>query len=158
MERQIKFLLSLLSILISFFFSLNSLAAENSPVGYWKIVDGTTGKTKNIVQIWQMPGQLLVGKIVRAFPVKASHPLLCTTCRGQQYNQPLVGMTILSGLKSRPHQWSSGKILNLENGKTYSCAVRTLENGKKLNVKIHYLGLPFLAKSETWERIDLMSG
>ncbi len=66
-------------------------------------------------------------------------------------------MVVISGLKQHPNQqWSKGQILDPENGKTYRCNVNLTEKGKKLNVH-GYLGLPLFGRSQTWERVDLMS-
>jgi uncharacterized protein (DUF2147 family) len=161
MEQQHNLLLSiLLGILFSFIFmhAYASNSPQNTPEGYWKIVDRTTGNTKSIVKIWKTHDQSLMGKVVKVFAKKSDkHIPLCTACKGDQYNKPIVGMTILSGLKSTSRQWGNGHILNPENGKVYKCAIRTVDNGNKLNVR-NYVGLPFFGRAETWERVDLMSG
>ncbi len=158
MEKHHLLLSVLLGILCSVLF-VHSYALEplnNSPEGYWKIVDGTTGKPKSIVKIWKTTDQELTGKVIKVF-AKKNNLQRCTACKGNQYNQPILGMTILSGLKSKRHQWDNGKILDPDNGKTYSCALRIIERGNKLLVR-NYFGLPYFGRAETWERVDLLSG
>ncbi len=147
----------LLGVLCSFIF-IQSHALEpvsNTPEGYWKVID-SNGTPKTIIKIWKMPNQQLTGKVIKVFARKDKMQR-CIACKGLQYNQPILGMTILSGLKSKHQQWSGGRILNPDNGKTYSCAVRTIEHGNKLVVR-NYIGLPYFGRAETWERIDLLSG
>lgn len=147
----------LLGMLCSFMFIHSyALTPGNSPEGYWKVVDSTTGNPKSIIQIWKTPNQELMGKVIKVFAKKGSHQR-CIACKGNLHNQPILGMTVLSGLKSKQKQWGSGKLLNPENGKTYSCALRTVESGNKLIVR-NYIGLPYFGRAQTWERIDLMSG
>jgi uncharacterized protein (DUF2147 family) len=129
-----------------------------SPIGYWKTIDDVTGKPKSIVQIWATEENILMGKIVKVFSKNEDvKKTLCTKCKGERHNQPIVGMVVVSGLKAKEKNWTSGEILDPENGKTYNCAVRSLEKGKKLQVR-GYFGLPMLGRSQTWERVDLMSG
>ncbi len=133
-------------------------ASIDSPIGYWKTIDDLTGKPKSIVQVWKNHDQVLTGKVIKVFSSNnlASHKT-CTACRGDKHNQPIVGMVIMSGLKSTKSQWANGHILDPDNGKTYKCTARLSENGKKLNVH-GYVGLPLFGRSQTWERVDLMSG
>ncbi len=154
--KGIKLLLSALSISA---FTLTGFAAEdNSPVGYWKTIDDTTGKPKSIIQIWRSSNQSLAGRVVKIFPKDGSmdQSKLCTACTGERHNQPIVGMVILSGLRVAENRWDNGRILDPENGKTYSCSARMADNGKKLDVH-GYIGIPMLGRSQTWERVDLMS-
>jgi uncharacterized protein (DUF2147 family) len=131
---------------------------SESPIGYWKTLDDTTGQPKSIVKIWRTEENLLMGKVVKLFSKEGASKTFCAQCKGEMRNQPVVGMVVVSGLKvKKQKQWTDGHILDTENGKTYKCAMRTLENGKKLHVR-GYTGLPLLGRSQTWERVDLMSG
>ena len=160
MDRKNRLLTALLGILCCLGF-LSAYAANPvpiSPVGYWKTIDDVTGKPKSIIQIWRTEDQTLTGKVVKVFSKEGYDQIkLCTACSGDKRNQPIVGMMILTGLKAKEHQWTNGEILDPENGKTYSCALRVTDNGKKLNVH-GYIGLPLFGRSQTWERVDLMSG
>ncbi len=143
MENHHLLLSLLLGILCSFIF-IHSYASD-TPEGYWKVVDSTTGNPKSIIKIWKTANQELRGKVIKVFAKKGSIQR-CTACKGTQYNQPILGMTILSGLKSKhQQQWGNGKLLNPENGKIYSCALRTIDNGNKLTVR-NYIGLPYFGQ------------
>ncbi len=158
MENHHLLLSILFGIFCSFVF-IHSYAlapSSNTPEGYWKIVDGTTGNPKSIIKIWKTSNQELMGKVIKVF-AKKGNMQRCTACKGPLYNQPILGMTLLSGLKPKQQQWGSGRLLNPDNGKTYSCALRTVEHGNKLQVR-NYIGLPYFGRAETWERIDLLSG
>lgn len=149
----------ILFALIAGFLTANAFALtpSTSPVGYWKTIDDVTHKPKSIVRIWEDQNHILMGQVVKIFPSPGKDQAeLCAACKGDKHNQPIVGMVILSGLKANEHQWNSGEILDPENGKTYSCAAKLAQNGKQLNVR-GYIGLPLLGRSQTWERVDLMS-
>lgn len=158
MDRNI--LLVLFSLVMSFIL-IPANAAEprlHSPIGYWKTIDDATGKPKSIVHIWKTDENVLMGKVIKVFGKEGTKQAsLCTKCKGAKRNQPLVGMVILSGLKAKENQWSNGEILDIDNGKTYNCNMRTVENGKRLHVQ-GFTGLPIIGRSQTWERVDLMSG
>lgn len=130
---------------------------NTTPIGYWKTIDDETGRAKSIIQIWKADDQGLMGKVVKIFPKEGnSQDKICSECKGQMHNQPIVGMVIMSGLKAKQNQWADGKILDPENGKSYSCSLKLGDNGKKLDVH-GYIGIPLLGRSQTWERVDLMS-
>lgn len=145
----------LMSALVSSVFA--AAVPTNSPIGYWKTIDDVSGKPKSIIQIWQDDNKNLLGKVVKIFPKEGEDQTkLCSACSGEKHNQPIVGMVILTGLQAQKNKWDSGKILDPENGKSYSCSVKVNDNGKKLNVH-GYIGIPLLGRSQTWERVDLMS-
>jgi uncharacterized protein (DUF2147 family) len=148
----------LLGIVCSFIFAMAHAAEStlDSPIGYWKTIDDLTGKPKSIVQIWKTSDEVLMGKVVKIFPKNntTDQTKRCDACKGDLHNQPIVGMVILSGLTAKQKQWKNGKILDPENGKSYSCAMHTVDHGKKLNVR-GFIGLSLLGRSQTWERVDL---
>lgn len=146
----------LLSLILTPVYAIEK--AHESPIGYWKTIDDVTGNAKSIVQIWKTEDNVLMGKVIKVFAKEdEDKSIVCTECKGEKHNQPIVGMVIVSGLKAKEKQWGNGEILDPENGKTYNCAIRTIDNGKKLQVR-GYVGLPLLGRSQTWERVDLMSG
>ena len=153
-------LLALVTVILFVFGSI-AFAVETSPaspIGYWKTIDDTTGRPKSIIKIWKSNDQMLMGKVIKIFPKQGNDQAkVCTACKGENHNQPIVGMVILSQLKNKQAHWADGKILDPENGKTYSCSLRTTAAGRKLNVH-GYVGLPLFGRSQTWERVDLMSG
>lgn len=155
-----RIMIGIFIIVSSIFFTTICAASSSftsSPIGYWKTIDDVTGKPKSIVQIWKAENNALMGKVIKIFPRPgADLKRVCTACEGNLRNQPIVGMVILSGLKASHSQWGNGHILDPDNGKTYNCALHTAENGKKLSVR-GYIGIPLLGRSQTWERVDLMS-
>ncbi len=136
--------------------SVNTLS--HSPVGYWKTVDEFTGNPRSIVQISRDQNHLLTARVVKVFADAISgKPSLCRACTGDKRNQPIVGMVIVSGLALAEKQWANGSILDPENGRTYKCTARLIDDGKKINIH-GYNGLPLFGHSQIWERVDLMAG
>ena len=68
-------------------------------------------------------------------------------------DKPMVGMTLISGVKKAEGKevWEGGKILDPENGKTYTVRLTPIEDGKKLEVR-GSIG-PFW-RTQTWVRVQ----
>lgn len=141
MDRLKKCLLSLVFLASCFILTAQADIASTSPIGYWKSIDKATGAPKSIIQIWQTPEHVLMGKVIKTYAKDRD-----------------AGTVILSGLKQHAdiNQWREGKLLDPDNGRTYSCSLRMAENGKKIKI-LGYIGIPLLGRSQTWERVDLLS-
>lgn len=125
--------------------------ADDTPVGLWKNIDDKTGKPKALIRITENGGEYK-GKIEKLFlePGADQNPK-CTECDGANKDQPIIGMTILFGLKKDGDEYNGGKIIDPANGKIYSSKLTVVDNNKKLNVR-GYIGTPFLGRSQTWVR------
>jgi uncharacterized protein (DUF2147 family) len=122
-----------------------------SPVGRWKTVDDATGKVKSVVAIWEENGKLYgeIKKLVDPDP-QAPDPR-CTRCEGAMRGMPLVGLRILWNLRKDGDQWSGGKILDPDNGKTYKCYIAVEDGGQKLKVR-GFIGFSLLGRTQYWLR------
>lgn len=124
--------------------------AEDSPTGLWKSIDDKSGKPKALIRITESGGELQ-GKIEKLFlEADAEKNPKCDKCEGVYKDQPIIGMTILFGLKKDGDEYTGGKILDPGNGKLYSSKL-SLADGKKLNVR-GYIGTPWLGRTQTWLR------
>ena len=125
--------------------------AQNTPVGLWKTIDDETGKPKSLVRITETNGEL-TGKIEKLFrePNEDQNPK-CTKCEGATKDQPIIGLTILSGLKKDGESWSGGHVFDPGKGKTYNAKVTPTDGGKKLEMR-GYIGAPMFGRTQTWVR------
>ena len=62
-------------------------------------------------------------------------------------------MTILHGLRGIGGEYEGGTILDPDEGRSYRCSVRLLEDGRKLEVR-GYVGISFFGRTQTWMRRD----
>jgi uncharacterized protein (DUF2147 family) len=126
-------------------------AQEASPVGLWKNIDDESGKPKALIRITESNGELR-GKIEKLFknPGEDQNPK-CIKCEGALKDQPVIGMTILTGMKRDGDEYNGGQILDPNNGKVYSSKLTVIEGGKKLDVR-GYIGFPMLGRTQTWLR------
>jgi len=136
--------------LITALFLLSTVlaAVAQSPVGVWKTIDDKDGKVKSHINITEVDGKLY-GSIAKLIDPERE---VCTACKGDKQNQPLIGMQILWDLKSDGDQeWSGGSILDPKNGKTYKCKVE-LVSETELNVR-GFIGFSLLGRTQTWYRV-----
>ncbi len=132
-----------------FFLSAGSMVAQDSPVGIWKTVDDDSGKALSKVEIYEDNGTYF-GKIIDLLEDDDSE--LCTECKGEKHNQPIVGLVIIEDLKPHKDYWKSGTILDPGNGNQYRCSV-WFEEGQPDELKVrgkHWTGL---YRTQTWLRV-----
>jgi uncharacterized protein (DUF2147 family) len=129
-----------------------ALAQADSPVGVWRTVDDKTGKERSVVRITENNGVFegTVEKLLNRQPDDDPDGL-CRKCDGERKDKPIVGMTILWGLKKDGDQFAGGEILDPKNGKIYRAKMKLIEGGRKLEVR-GFIGVSLLGRSQTWLR------
>lgn len=121
-----------------------------SVAGIWVTIDDETQKPKSHLKIWKENGQLN-GKIVELLDSQSDNPL-CVQCRGDLHNKPIKGLKILWGLQAdNDGWWDNGYIIDPNNGKTYRCKLRLIDEGQRLEVR-GYIGFSVFGRSQTWLR------
>ncbi|HTH62833.1 MAG TPA: DUF2147 domain-containing protein [Paraburkholderia sp.] len=131
--------------------TLAASAQTSTPVGVWQTIDDHTGQPKALVQIVEDGDGTLSGKVIKGLNPDEQPGRRCTACTGARKDQPIVGMTIIDGMKKTDDGWDGGHILDPENGKTYRCKMHVEDGGRKLVVR-GYIGVSLLGRSQTWNR------
>lgn len=131
--------------------ALLTAQASDSPVGLWRTIDDKTGKEKSLVRVVEVNGEFKasIEKLFRE-PHEEQNPN-CDKCPGDRKNKPVLGMTIMTGLKKTGGEYEGGEILDPANGKIYRCKMWTAEGGKKLNVR-GFVGVAVLGRTQVWLR------
>lgn len=129
----------------------SAFAQVNIPIGLWETIDDETNEPESHVRIWVDDGELF-GKVEKLIlkPGEPSDPK-CTQCVGDKKDQPILGMTIISGLRQEGGVWTGGHILDPDNGKVYKCRIKVEDGGRKLEVR-GYVGLSLIGRSQIWHR------
>ena len=126
-------------------------ADAGSPVGLWRSVDDKTGRERALIRIVENNG-VYEGRIEKIFSQSDDDPQhLCRKCEGARKDQPILGMTILWGLRKDGDQYAGGEILDAKEGKTYRCNIKVIEGGRKLEVR-GFIGVSLFGRSQTWNR------
>ena len=128
------------------FFTAPTIEADDTPVGVWKTIDDETGEAKSQVKIYESNGKLR-GKIIKLYK---NPDALCTECEGEDYNTPILGMTIMWGLEQDDDEWNEGRIFDPKKGKTYNCKIWLEDNG---DLKVRGSAGPFY-RTQTWHRVE----
>lgn len=126
-------------------------AADFSPIGLWKTIDDQTGKPRGLVRITETNGEYQ-GRVEKSFPKPGEDPNpKCEKCEGARRDQPVIGMTILWGLKKQGDEYQGGEILDPENGKVYRAKMKLVDGGSKLDVR-GFIGFSLFGRSQIWLR------
>jgi uncharacterized protein (DUF2147 family) len=127
--------------------------AQATPAGVWKTIDDETKQEKSLVRISEAGG-VFSGKIEKLLD-PAKQAALCEKCSDERKGQPVLGMTIIKGVKagSEPGRFEGGEILDPNNGKTYKVRMTPADGGRTLEVR-GYIGTPLLGRTQTWTRVE----
>jgi uncharacterized protein (DUF2147 family) len=123
-----------------------------SPVGAWTTIDDETRKPKSVVRITEKDG--IISGAVEKILDPAKQDSKCEECAEDdpRKGKPVVGMTVLSGLKKEgDNVYGGGRILDPNNGKSYNAKVTVIEGGKKLEMRGSIL---FIGRTQTWIRTE----
>ncbi|WP_420819678.1 DUF2147 domain-containing protein [Pandoraea terrae] len=127
-----------------------AFAQSVTPAGVWKTIDDKTGKPKALVTITEKNGEY-VGTITKGLGENDDPNRVCTACTDARKGQKMLGMEIIQGIRKDGDEFVGGKILDPENGMIYSCKMKVVDGGKKLEVR-GFLGLALLGRTQTWVR------
>jgi len=119
----------------------------------WKTIDDDGKTEKSLVRISDNGG-VLTGRIEKVLDPTSKADAVCDKCTDERKDKPIVGLTILRNLKHNAEDaewWDGGDVTDPNNGKTYRARVRTIEGGRKLQMR-GYIG-PFY-RTQTWLRAE----
>jgi len=132
--------------------TLTAFAQSMSPVGTWNTIDDETKKPKSLVRITEKDG--VISGTIEKIVDPSKQDSKCDECASDdpRKGKPVIGMTILTGLKKEgDNVYGGGKILDPNNGKVYNAKVTVIEDGKKLEMRGSFL---FIGRTQTWIRVD----
>jgi uncharacterized protein (DUF2147 family) len=131
-----------------------AMAEPPSPVGVWKTINDSSGKAEALVKIVEVNGELR-GSVEKLFrgPDEDQNPH-CDKCSGDKKNAPILGMTILYGLRRGENgDWRGGEVLDPNNGATYHASLAVAPDNQSLSMR-GYIGMPIFGRSQTWQRSE----
>ena len=138
MNKELLCFLLMVTMTISF--------TSQSILGKWRTVDDKTGEEKSIVEIYESKGSLF-GKIIEIFDPQKRY-LPCKFCKGQDHNEPILGLEIIKNMKKDDDSYRGGTITDPQDGKIYRCRLK-LEDKNTLQVRGY---IAFFYATQYWKR------
>jgi uncharacterized protein (DUF2147 family) len=134
---------------------ISSFSFAEDIIGLWQSIDDKTGAPKALVEIRKEADNTYAGKVVKLTPRAGYTPKeTCVDCPPPYTNKPIIGMDVLTGLKSTDGlNYTSGRILDPNTGKLYSMKAKLSSNGKRLHLR-GYLGISALGRNQIWIRAE----
>lgn len=131
----------------------SAYANNSTAVGYWQTIDPDTHQLASIIQIAKNPKNgRYYGKIFKIFSEGTHHSSdRCTHCPGDQYNHPMLGLTIIRDMRFNGRRYVGGMILDPRNGKEYHATLTVIDQGQALKLR-GYIGLPIFGETRVWQR------
>jgi len=86
--------------------------AQATPVGLWKSIDDETKTEKSLIRITEAGG-VVGGRIEKLLGADAKQDAVCEECTDDRKGKPIVGMTIIRGVKKNAETdglWDGGTI------------------------------------------------
>lgn len=129
-----------------------SATASDPLIGLWMIRDERTGEPRALVRI-ALQGDEYRGIIEKGLRGPNAESPYCDKCEGERRGRPLLGMTILSGVKQEGEGYGDGEILDPDSGKVYDCRLTLQKDGRQLLIR-GFIGTPLIGENRTWYRVD----
>ena len=135
-----------------FMFSISAALAQMTPVGNWHTIDDKTQEIKSEIAVTESAG-VISAKITKLLRKEAKQDAVCDKCSDDRKDKPMLGLEIIRGAKKAESKevWEDGKILDPENGKTYTLRLTPIEGGRKLEVRGSVMGI---GRTQTWVRVQ----
>jgi uncharacterized protein (DUF2147 family) len=122
--------------------------------GIWRTIDDRTGFSKALVRIDKAKDGSFQGTIVKILPRPDYTPQeFCQHCPAPYTNKPILGLTILTGLKpeEQEHRYGGARVIDPLSGRVYSGKARLSNDGRRLSMR-GYVGISMLGRSQSWVR------
>jgi len=132
---------------IAFLTILSTTSNGQSIIGQWETYDDKTKEKKAVIEIYKT-NNLYFAKIVKSFA--GDKNALCDTCKGTKKDKPIIGLVIIENIKKNGDEFNGGNILDPENGETYKCYLK-LVNNSKLKVR-GFLRISIFGRTQYWLR------
>jgi uncharacterized protein (DUF2147 family) len=151
-EAMKAFLKSLVLLAILIPASVMPARAQPSAVGLWEQVDEKTGKAESWFKLTDHGG-VYEGQIVKIFfKPGEDENWVCDKCEGAERGKPVLGLTLIKGMRRNGTSYEGGTIMDPRDGTVYRALMQLSPDGQQLEVR-GYVGISLFGRSQTWRRL-----
>ena len=127
-------------------------AAEPTAAGLWEQIDDKTGNPESWFKITERNG-VYEGAVAKIFfkPGEDAN-WVCDKCEGADKGRPVLGLTLIKGMRRNGLSYENGTIMDPRDGSVYRALMRVSPDGQKLEVR-GYLGISLLGQTQVWNRL-----
>ena len=156
-----NFLVRLMTIcFLSFTASLTWANTVDPILGYWRTIDDETGFAKAIVHIQNAQNGSYLSTIVATVERPDYTPAeRCINCPAPFTDRKIVGIPLLWNLRAadkagrgNERRYDKGYLIDPLSGKFYQISARLSSDGRRLTLRGHIIGVPFIGRTQTWIR------
>ena len=154
---MLNYFIRLIAICLLSLTSSLTWADANDPIlGYWRTIDDETGFAKAIVHIQNAQNGSYVATVERPDYTPAEK---CRNCPAPFTDRKIIGLPILWNIKAsdkvgrgNEKRYVDGFVIDPLSGKFYQGEARVSRDGRRLTMRGHIIGIPFLGRTQTWLR------
>ena len=124
--------------------------------GIWQHIDDKSGNPQATIEIKKEANNTYSGTVINLIKRPGyTPPQNCVNCPAPYTNQPILGMTVLKGLKNidGTSSYHGGRVIDPLNGQIYDAKMKLNPSGKRLSLRA-YMGASILGRNQTWVRIQ----
>jgi uncharacterized protein (DUF2147 family) len=132
--------------------ALSAPSPDQTAAGFWQQADNE-GHVGAWFYFWEANGRYQ-GRLVKFFKQPGNQVLVttCAKCGGNQKDAPMLGLTIVKGMRRDGLKYEDGTIMDPRDGKVYHAQMELSPDGQKLSVR-GYIGIPLLGQTQVWNRL-----